>query len=157
MTTDDIEHGYLPRRDFSRLLIALCGLGYRCVGPVVRDGAIAYELLTDIGELPAGINDDQQPGRYRLTTTDSPRLFDWANGPQALKPWLFSSRECLWTVQRATDGSLSFTEQVAKGQPTAVIGVRACDLAVLALQDRHFLAEGPVDACYEARRRQREG
>jgi sulfhydrogenase subunit beta (sulfur reductase) len=154
MTTDDIEQGYLPRRDFSRLLTALGGLGYRCVGPVVRDGAIAYELLTDIGGLPAGINDDQQPGRYRLATTDSPRLFDWANGPQALKPWLFSARECLWTVQRASDGSLSFAEPVPDSEPTAVIGVRACDLAALALQDRHFLAEGSVDASYVARRRQ---
>jgi sulfhydrogenase subunit beta (sulfur reductase) len=154
MTTDNSEHGYFPRRDFSRLLNVLRAMGYRCVGPVVRDGAITYEALTDIGELPAGINDDQQPGRYRLTTTDSPRLFEWANGPQALKPWLFSSRECLWTVQRAPDGSLSFTEQVPQAEPTAVIGVRACDLAALALQDRHFLAEGAVDAGYEARRRQ---
>jgi sulfhydrogenase subunit beta (sulfur reductase) len=154
MTSDNSEQGYLPRRDFPRLLAALGGLGYRCVGPVVRDGAIAYELLTDAGELPAGINDDQQPGRYRLTMTDSPRLFDWANGPQALKPWLFSARECLWTAQRASDGSLSFTEQVAQAPPTAVIGVRACDLAALALQDSHFLAKGSVDAGYQARRRQ---
>jgi sulfhydrogenase subunit beta (sulfur reductase) len=154
MTADNSEHGYLPRRDFARLLSTLRGLGYRCVGPVVRDGAIAYEALSDIGELPAGINDEQQPGSYRLTATDTVRLFDWANGPQALKPWLFSSRECLWTAQRSADGSLSFTEQVPQGEPTAVIGVRACDLAALALQDRHFLAEGSVDAWYEARRRQ---
>jgi ferredoxin len=35
-----------------------------------------------------------------------------------------------------------------------VIGVRACDLAALDLQDRHFLAEGAVDGWYAARRRQ---
>jgi hypothetical protein len=49
MTTDNSEHGYFPRRDFSRLLNVLRAMGYRCVGPVVRDGAITYEALTDIG------------------------------------------------------------------------------------------------------------
>jgi len=152
MTTDKLEQGFLPRRDLSRLLDALRSQGYRCVGPVVRDGAIAYERLSDVAELPAGVSVDQQPGRYRLAATASPRLFAWANGPQALKPWLFSARECLWTVQRSADGRLVFAEQLPHAEPTAVIGVRACDLAALELQDRHFLAEGMVDAAYAARR-----
>jgi ferredoxin len=97
---------------------------------------------------------DQQPGGYRLETADTPRLFDWANGPQALKPHLFSPRECLWTAARSADGRLCFTEQVAETPPTAVIGVRACDLAALALQDQHFLAGATADAWYAQRRRQ---
>jgi sulfhydrogenase subunit beta (sulfur reductase) len=154
MTMDTREQGFLPRQELGRLLAALGAEGYRCIGPVVRDGAIAYETLTGIDQLPAGVGVEQRPGCYRLHATDSPRLFAWANGPQALKPRLFSARECLWEAQETSDGRLVFTEQAPAAEPTAVIGVRACDLAALALQDRHFLAEGAVDAGYETRRRQ---
>jgi sulfhydrogenase subunit beta (sulfur reductase) len=154
MSTDTSEQGFLPRHELARLLAALCDEGYRCIGPVVRDAAIAYEALTGIEQLPVGVSAEQQPGRYRLDATDSPRLFAWANGPQALKPWLFVARERLWTVQETPDGRLAFAEQAPQVEPMAVIGVRACDLAALALQDRHFLAEGAVDAAYAARRGQ---
>jgi sulfhydrogenase subunit beta (sulfur reductase) len=153
MTMENTERGYLPRPQLVQLLTTLTGLGYRCIGPTVRDGAIAYEVLHGVGDLPVGVRVDQQPGSYRLESTRHVRYFDWANGAQALKPWLFSARECLWTAQRSADGRLSFTEQAAQGELTAVIGVRACDLAALGLQDSHFLAEGAVDAWYAERRR----
>jgi sulfhydrogenase subunit beta (sulfur reductase) len=145
------ESGFLPRESLQSLLEALGNAGYRTVGPLVRDGAIQYLDLSDAGQLPTGWIDDQAPGHYHLTPTESQRCFAWANGPQALKPFLFSSRELLWKTRRAQDGSLLFEAPPSDAKPIALIGARACDLAALALQDRHFL-EAVRDPYYAARR-----
>jgi len=102
--------------------------------------------------LATGISIRQTPGNYRVEITDSPRNFAWSNGPQALKPLIFASREALWTVARDADGKLTFTNSVSKPDPIAVIGVRSCDLAALALQDKHFLGGDNIDPHYQARR-----
>jgi len=154
MNTFGNASGYLPRDQFDRLLDALRAAGYRCVGPVVQDGAIQYRDLDSTAALPAGWQDTQMPGSYRLQRSDTPRQFAWANGPQALKPFLFSPRETLWQVARNADGRLDFKPaEAAKSQPPlAVIGVRACDVAALRLQDAHFLDSTFRDPQYAARR-----
>jgi ferredoxin len=144
--------GFLPRADFPRLLDRLTAEGYRCIGPQVRDGAIVYGPLASAAALPYGWHDRQGPGSYRLERDDSPRCFAWANGAQALKPLLFAPSETLWRVERDTQGQLRFTATPPPAGPLAVIGVRACDLAALALHDLHF-RDGPApDPAYVARR-----
>jgi len=133
------EQRYLPRESLQRLFDVLAERGYRTIGPVVRDKAIQYVELSDASALPTGWTDDQQPGQYRLTQVDSPRCFAWANGPQAFKPYLNRSHEVLWESRRDSDGNLEFVLPTPTDKPLAVIGARACDLAALALQDRHFL------------------
>jgi len=129
---------FLPRSCLFCLFDLLHQQGYEVIGPQVIDGAILYRPLQHPDRLPAGIEQIQKPGQYRLIRTDSPRLFSWANGPQALKPLTFVPRETLWRSQLQSDGSLQFEEVIAPPPATAVIGVRGCDLAALALQDRHF-------------------
>jgi sulfhydrogenase subunit beta (sulfur reductase) len=148
-----MEAGFLPRARFQVLLDALHQAGYRCVGPQARDGAIVYDTLGKVGELPQGIHDLQNPGQYRLEQTASPRYFGWANGPQALKPFLFTSHEPLWRSERSTGAEIRFIEINPPADLIAVIGVRACDLAALRLQDRHFLEGAFVDPYYAARRK----
>ena len=143
---------FLPREALQSLLEALHTRGFRTIGPVIKDGAIQYLDLADTGQLPGGWTDDQEPGHYRLTQVESPRCFAWANGPQALKPYLFRSHEVLWHVRRDANGRLGFTEKHSDDRPLAVIGARACDLAALALQDRHFLDQ-IRDPYYAARRK----
>ena len=143
---------FLPRHSLQALFDVLDGQGFRTLGPVIRDGAIQYVDLVDAKQLPAGWRDQQAPGGYRLQQTGSERCFAWANGPQALKPWLFSAREVLWESQRCNDTGLCFTAHAEQRRPLALIGARACDLAALALQDRHFLAD-IEDPYYAARRR----
>jgi len=104
------------------LLDALHQAGYRCVGPQARDGAIVYDTLGGTGDLPRGIRDAQAPGRYRLEETISPRFFSWANGPQALKPFLFISREPLWRSEQSTSGAIRFFEIKPSADLIAVIG-----------------------------------
>ena len=147
-----MEAGFLPRAGFQALLDVLQQSGYRCVGPRPRDGAIVCDTLMRAEELPRGVHDRQAPGRYRLENDASPRFFAWSNGPQALKPLFFAPVEPIWHSERAADGALRFTEIEPPAERLAVIGVRACDLAALRLQDRHFLDGRYADSRYAARR-----
>ncbi len=147
-----MENGFLCRDRFQDLLEALRSLGYQCIGPQVRDGAILFVALVAAEELPRGVRDIQAPGSYRLERTAGPRFFGWANGPQALKPLVFAPREVLWRAERAEDATIRFIPELPPPLRLAVIGVRACDLAALDLQDRHFLGPPAEDASYAARR-----
>ena len=147
-----METGFLPRARFQTLLDVLQQAGYRCVGPQLRDGAIVYDTLVQAERLPQGMRDFQGPGSYRLEKTASPRLFSCANGPQALKPFLFAPRESLWRCERNASGEILFSEIKPPAESLAIIGVRACDLAALRLQDQHFLEGAFSDSYYAARR-----
>lgn len=142
----------LPTDGLPALVAALMKAGYQCVGPRVENGAIAMRALTSAEALPRGLQAEQAPGRYRVSQDPENRYFAWANGPQALKPLNFAPQETLWRVGRGDDGALRFDRVVPEPPQLAVIGVRACDVAALALQDAHFLRAERVDAQYAARR-----
>lgn len=143
---------FLPAAHLQHLLDALVRAGFRCIGPQLRDGAIVYGTLESAAEFPAGIGDIQAPGSYRVSRTAGARKFAWANGPQALKPLLFAPHEDLWHAERRLDGGLEFIPDLPAAGPLAVIGVRACDLAALAMHDQHFLHGPYPDPCYARRR-----
>lgn len=143
--------GYLPREALQQLIDVL-GESYRCIGPRPQEGTLVYRPLASLEDLQ-GLHDQQGPGHYRLLhEPESPRLFAWANGPQAIKPYLFPARETLWEAQRDAEGRLRFHTPDVAPEALALIGVRACDLAALAIHDRHFLADGKVDSSYRQRR-----
>jgi ferredoxin len=133
----------------AQLFTALKDAGYRVYGPRIRDGAIQFGPLDDAGALPVGVTNDQQPGHYRLQSGDSQRLFDWNHGPQGLKPLCFSPREVLW---EESSEPFEYRRTLPETAKTAVIGVRACDLAALLIQDHHFLLEMRPDPHYQQRR-----
>lgn len=143
---------FLSRAAFSVLLATLQRDGYTCIGPQIRHGAIVFDTLETLSQLPTGWQDKQQPAHYRLHPTDSPYWFDWANGASAIKPYTFAPQENLWRVQRDANGRLRFQPTLPKPRKTALIGVRACDLAALALQDQHFLQGAHTDPYYQLRR-----
>ncbi|WP_455201078.1 4Fe-4S dicluster domain-containing protein [Kaarinaea lacus] len=144
---------YLPRDQFQSLIDQLKAVGYRCVGPQVLDGAIVYHSLHDCSQLPKSVSEYQSPGHYRLETTSSQRYFSWANGPQAIKPYVFAPKEVLWRSRKNND-HLQFQDLTPDPEPVAIIGVRACDIAALYIQDKHFLQEEKKDPYYLARRQQ---
>lgn len=140
---------FLRREELERLFDALRAGGYACIGPQAGDGAIRYGPLDSSTQLPQGWRDRQAPGEYRLLRTDTPRCFAWATGPQGLKPFSFAPSEGLWRSRRCAGGGLGFEVAEPEAPRLALIGVKACDLAALAMLDRHF-AE---DKHYQARRR----
>jgi ferredoxin len=141
---------FLSHSKLHDLIALLLDQGYRVIGPRVRDGVIVYEDIAAAADLPRGWHDAQAPGSYRLTGSDSGLYFAWANGPQAIKPYLFAPREPLWRAKKV-DGRFEVEAILPKPQPLAFIGVRACDLAALGVQDKLFLGGAHVDPYYAAR------
>ena len=126
--------------------------GYRVVGPTVRDQAIVLEEIESVDELPAGWTDEQDGGTYRLRRRDDGALFGYAAGPHSWKPFLFPPRTRLWRATRQGDGMEVSEERPERAPRYAFLGVRGCDLAAIAVQDRVFLQGGYPDPTYAARR-----
>ena len=145
------ESGFLTRYDFPRLVEALITQGFRVLGPRVDDGALGWGEVSGVEDLPIGWCDHQQPGQYRLEQTDSKRYFDIVHGPEALKRETFAPRETLLVIER---NKKSFSARPILPEPprTAMLGVRACDLAGLAIQDQIFMKDLYKDPYYQARR-----
>ncbi len=125
--------------------------GYRIVAPVVRDGAIVHGEPASAADLPAGWTDEQAPGSYRLARREDGALFGYAVGPHSWKQELLPSRVRLWQARRQ-NGGLAVEEEPVASEPTAFVGVRPCELAAIAIQDRVFLEGAFVDRDYAARR-----
>src|SRR5580658_1988321 len=81
------------------LIEALLRLGYQVLGPTVRDGAIVYDEVSRLADLPAGWTDRQDAGRYRLERRADEALFGYAVGPQSWKRVLHPPVESLWQAQ----------------------------------------------------------
>src|SRR5215207_8917218 len=145
--------GVIDRSGLDGLIRALADGGYTVIGPRVRDGAIVYEEISSVADLPEGLTDEQEGGTYRLHERDDDALFGFNNGPNSWKHHLFPPNLTLWKAKRAEDGGISYEEQEEEHPRYAFLGVRSCDLAAIAVQDRVFIGDSYTDADYEARRR----
>jgi ferredoxin len=144
---------FLPYEGLQQLIDLLIASHYTCIGPQISDDAIIYQSLSNIKQLPWGLRDNQAPGSYRLEAHDKNQAFAWANGPQAVKPNLFSPKETLFSVKRDENGKLIFKEKI-KSSKKALIGVRPCDLHALKIQDKVFIQSDFVDPYYQKKREQ---
>ena len=157
--TPDAAPLLLPRDALQRLVDLLRQDGWRVLGPVPRDGAVVLDEIERVEELPLGLREVQEAGRYRLEPSGRHAFFDVVNGPGSLKPLVFAPREPLLQIEldafeeAPRSGAFRARELVPEAPRLAVLGVRACDLAALAVQDRIFLEDREPDAAYAARRR----
>ncbi len=142
---------WLRRDAFPRLLDQLRDRFDRVLGPVVRDGAVVQGEIRDIEDLPRGFRDAQTPGHYRLEADAEDRLFGVVHGPASLKPLVFAPREKLLQIELEGSGFRAQPE-LPEAPRTAVLGVRACDLAGLAVQQRTFLEGYVPDPWFKHRR-----
>ncbi|MFP4310355.1 MAG: 4Fe-4S dicluster domain-containing protein [Nitriliruptoraceae bacterium] len=134
------------------LLEALREDGYEVVGPTEVDGAIVHGPVTEVADLPQGVGDEQGPGRYELTRSDDDAWFGYAVGPSSAKRRLLPPRHPLWTAQAQDDASFAIDEAVPPPSRTAFLGLKPCEAAAIAIQDR-VLLQGPVaDEVYAANR-----
>ena len=133
-------------------LIGMLGVeGYEVLGPTCRDSAIVIAPITRLAELPRGLGDEQDGGTYRLVQRDDDALFGFAAPAGTWKRYLFPPRTVLWRAQRA-NGTVQFTETFEAPPPRALLGVRGCDLAAIAVQDRVLLDGRYADQEYRSRR-----
>ncbi len=141
----------MERDQLQQLFRLLAGNGYRVVGPTVRDGAIVYDDVASIEDLPSGWTDEQDGGIYRLTRRKDEALFGYAVGPHSWKKFLHPPVIRLWRAQREDNG-FQVNQETDEPPKFAFIGVRSCELHAIAVQDKVFLTEPHVDPIYQARR-----
>jgi sulfhydrogenase subunit beta (sulfur reductase) len=139
----------------ARLVAALWERGYEVLGPRLGAGAIVYDRLESADDLPVGWGDEQAPGVYRLRRRSDEARFGYAVGPHSWKRFLLPAHTTVFTGEQADGG---FTLQPDPGEAVerrlAFIGVRACELAAIAVQDRVFLRDTLRDTLYAAGREQ---
>jgi sulfhydrogenase subunit beta (sulfur reductase) len=141
----------VTKEGLDALLTALAEDGFRVIGPTVRTGSIVYDDVAAVSDLPVGWTDRQDAGHYRLAESDDDAVFGFSVGPQSWKQFLHRPRQRLWRARRR-DGQVEVQPEPVSDEPLAFIGVRACELRAIAVQDR-VLAEGAyADPHYSARR-----
>jgi len=137
--------------ELDAILDTLRRRGHTLVGPTLRDGAIVLAEIDRAADLPRGIGDEQDAGRYRLRTREDGALFGYAVGPHAWKRYLHPPAVVRWRARREKRGFVAEPETAALPS-YAFVGVRPCELAAIRVQDRVFLGEPFVDPAYRSRR-----
>jgi sulfhydrogenase subunit beta (sulfur reductase) len=137
---------FFDRSGLERLIRTLADAGYDVVGPTVRDGAVVFGRLDGIGDLPGAVRERQSPGAYRLETAERTSAFGTSHGPDGAKRFLFPARELLASIR---PDQTVVTPDPADERPLALLGLHACDLAGIQVQDRVF---AEADPAYRRRR-----
>ncbi|HEV2334014.1 MAG TPA: 4Fe-4S dicluster domain-containing protein [Stellaceae bacterium] len=145
------RHSVLTRDGVQALLDALHRRGCRVLGPTVCDRAIVYDDIASLADLPRGWTDEQAGGRYRLLPRDDGALFGYAVGPHSWKKFLHAPAQLLWHAEHTPTGA-SIVPEPPAAERLAFVGVRACELHAIAIQDRVLLGGAYADPHYRARR-----
>ncbi len=136
---------------------ALCrvlkGFGYRLVGPRVLQGDFVYRELDGAEDLPWGWGMDQEAGTFRLIRRMDQAGFGYTVGQDSWKKFFLPPEHRLWEARKTAAG-WEFLPVGDECPPLALIGVRPCDLAALAVLDRVLLAGRVAEPTYQNRRRQ---
>jgi ferredoxin len=139
----------IEKDSLQAILDCLRQRGFRTIGPTVRDGAVVFDDLSALDQLPIGCVDTQDGGSYRLDSDATAGYFDYVGGPDSLKRFLFPPSSTVLEAHRQQGEWVTVPTSVDP-RPLAVVGVRSCDLRALDLQDRIFLRGEYVDPAYRA-------
>ncbi len=135
------------------LFATLRARGFTVIAPTVRDGAIVYDEVDVVADLPAGVTDVQEPGSYRLTSRADDALFGYAVGPHSWKKYLFQPETVLFRARRDPDeGFVPVDVDEGPVPQYAFVGVRSCEISAIGIQDRVFLGGAYRDPDYGSRR-----
>ena len=143
---------FLPRANLQDLLDLLREDGRRLIGPTLADETIVYDEISAVADLPHGWGDEQGPGTYRLVRRRDDLTFGYVVGPTSWKRFTFPPVVPL-TVGSTVDGEVRFRAAQPEVPKLAFLGVRACELAALGVQDRVFLGGPFIETDYQLRRR----
>ncbi|MBX9634047.1 MAG: 4Fe-4S dicluster domain-containing protein, partial [Magnetospirillum sp.] len=132
------------------VISALKAMGYRVIGPRLADDAIIYDDIDGVPHLPIGWTDEQSGGHYRLKKRDDGAVFGYTVAPQGWKRVLYPPRQRLFAARRSATG-FELEPPAAPEPPLAFIGVRACELAAMAIQAKVFGDRDFADPGYQSR------
>ena len=123
--------------NFESLIETLKKEGYTVIGPSVKEGAIVYDEIESIDDLPKGWGDEQEAGHYRLKKRNDDALFGYVVGPHSWKKFMFPQRLKLWEAERDGKGfDINFPPKPVPKY--AFLGVRSCELKAIFIQDKVF-------------------
>jgi ferredoxin len=159
------EHAHIRKQDgvlmsgivvdtdrFDSLFPLLVERGYTVIGPTIHEGTIVYDEIAGASDLPIGWIDAQEAGTYHLDDRGDGAYFAYTVGPRTLKTFLFPPKQTLLTIEHAETG-LAFRPEPVEPARFAFVGVRACELAAIEIQDRVFIGNGFSDPHYEEARK----
>ncbi len=147
------EQVVIAKPALQHIFDALDSGAYTLIAPTLSSGAIIYDQVSTIDELPIGWTAEIGPGSYRLQERDDGKYFSYPAGPQSWKSYLYPSRLKLFSTSKNGSGYQT-TPNLETPPRYAFIGARACELAAIAVQDQIFI-EGPFsDPHYKTRREQ---
>jgi len=141
----------IEKQAFNLLLSHLKEEGYLSIGPRVKNESLVYEEIESLDDLPQGYSTEQKPGYFRLIREKHSRYFDIIPGAHSWKQFLFPSSVELFTLHKNGKGWKN-TTQPTETPSYAFIGVRACELAAIQIQDNIFMRSDFTDPTYRARR-----
>ncbi|MBM4167300.1 MAG: sulfite reductase subunit A [Ignavibacteria bacterium] len=143
----------IERKNFEALLSALCQRGFTIIAPVLRENAIVYDEVTSSNELPIGWTDEQTPATYRLKKRNDNAVFGYVVGPHSWKKYLFPPHLKLFSAEKNGKGFvIEENHQQFTIPKYAFVGVRACELNAIQIQDNVFCNGQYVDANYKSQR-----
>lgn len=151
MTCQAVKKAVLDEAGFKALFAVLAKAGYQTIGPRVRDGAVVYEPISSPDEMPVGKSDEQEGGHYRIVDGTPGSYFEYVVGPTSWKKYLFPPKQKLFAAEKSGNG-FKIIENKGEEPAYAFIGVRACELAAIKVQDRVFGSGDNADAGYVNRR-----
>ena len=141
----------IERDALGSLIQSLARRGFQVVGPTVRENAIMYDRLSSLEDLPAGWTDEQDGGVYRLKRRDDAALFGYNVGPHSWKKFLLPPVQRLWQAKRE-GGAFQILPEKIEVPKYAFLGVRACELHAIAIQDKVFFGGAYAEPGYKSRR-----
>jgi ferredoxin len=128
---------FLPRAALDDLIQTLRKQGYEVLGPTVVNSTIVIRPIHSADQLPRGVRDEQDGGTYRLVEGDPELTFDYNIGPDGPKSHLYPSELLLFEFH--VDHDRFVVDRASPDVPRlAFLGVRPCELAAVAVQDRVF-------------------
>ncbi|HEV2395586.1 MAG TPA: 4Fe-4S dicluster domain-containing protein [Candidatus Sulfotelmatobacter sp.] len=146
------NHVVFAAAELATLISLILRAGYELIGPTVRDGAVVYAPIQSAQDLPQGWTDEQNPASYRLKPRPDDAYFGYTLGPQSWKKYLHPSQIRLWSAERKGSSFRILNNESRPKSPLAFLGVRACELAAIRLQDRVFLEDRYRDPVYDGHR-----
>ncbi len=141
----------MPERVLGDLIAVLTRRFDEVIGPTVVDGTIRLRPITSVDDLPRGVADEQETGRYRLVETAGHRRFAYSVGPDSLKGIVHPPATPVWTMRRR-DGQLIVDPALHPAPSRAVIGARGCDLRALEVLERTQTGGPHADPAFVANR-----
>jgi ferredoxin len=137
----------IKHNELETLIKILIKKGYEVIGPTIRNNAIVYNKLEGSRDLPIGYRDIQEPGRYRLEKRKDNAYFGYVVGPDSWKKFLHIPTLTMWRAKKNGQG-IELVSNGSESTPYAFLGVRACELHAMAIQDKVFMGQDYHDTHY---------